>query len=483
MSLSDYDAGEHFCEVTGPEPTRAERLLRERLNSLALDRLGQRARDLDALLFEHGVTFTVYRDRDLIDRVLPLDPIPRPISRQSWETIESGTRQRTMALQMFLGDIYGPRNAIRDGIVPVDLVDGNTNFVPAMADVPVRHGTYVHIAGVDLIRDRAGQFMVLEDNCRTPSGVSYVVQNRHFLMREFPDLFHGLPIRSVSSYPERLLAALAETAPEGADDPTVVVLSPGIFNSAYFEHIFLASEMGVPLVEGRDLYVDRNDRVMMRTVRGDRRVDVIYRRIDDAFLDPMHFQPDSVLGVPRLFNAYARGQVTLANAVGTGVADDKALYAYVPALIRYYLSEEPIIPNVPTHICREPEAYKYVLDNIENLVVKPVGSSGGYGICIGPRASKEQIEEARAQLMADPKDFVAQPMIDLSVAPTLINGKLVPRHLDLRPFIVTGKEPWVLPGGLTRVALPEGSLIVNSSQGGGTKDTWVMAADDPEGFF
>ena len=356
---------------------------------------------------------------------------------------------------------------------PADLILGNVNFRPIMRGVDLPHRTYVNVCGTDIVRDGSGEFMVLEDNARTPSGVGYVVENRHMMMRAFPDMLDGVGLRPVADYGARLLEALREMSPP-AEDPQVVLLSPGPYNSAYFEHVFLAREMGVPLVEGRDLVVEDDDRVWMRTTGGLARVEVIYRRIDDDFLDPEAFRPDSALGVPGLMRAYRAGKVALANAVGTGVADDKAVYAYMPRVIRYYLDQDPVLPNVETHICREPEALRYTLDHLAELVVKPVSESGGYGITIGPRASQRELEECRARLLADPANYISQPCLALSVAPTLVEGSIEPRHVDLRPFAVTGAKTWVLPGGLTRVALRRGSLIVNSSQGGGSKDTWVL---------
>jgi uncharacterized circularly permuted ATP-grasp superfamily protein len=343
-----------------------------------------------------------------------------------------------------------------------------------MRGIRLRHDTYVHIAGIDVVRNRDGRFHVLEDNARTPSGVSYVVENRHLMQRAFPDLMENLKLRPVSDYGLRLRQALNQVAPTRTEEPTVVLLSPGVFNSAYFEHVFLAREMGAPLVEGRDLVVE-NDRVFMRTTAGLEPVDVIYRRINDDFLDPEVFNTESLLGVPGLMRAYAKGNVALANAVGTGVADDKAVYAYMPRIIRYYLDEEAILPNVETHICREKEGLAYTLAHIDKLVVKPVGEAGGYGVVIGPRASRKELEAQAEKLRRDPANYISQPMVALSVAPTLVAAGVAPRHVDLRPFAVTGRDTWVLPGGLTRVALTQGSLIVNSSQGGGTKDTWVFA--------
>lgn len=481
--LQGYDRGDHYCELLNAKDGPARQTLLSRLNTLDLIQFGTRARELDQMLYEHGVTFTVYSDKDVIDRVLPLDPVPRLITHTDWAVIENGATQRVRAMNMFIADIYGKQMVLKDGVIPRDLVLGNKNYVPQMEGLAVPHGTYVHIAGTDIVRGGDGTLYVLEDNGRTPSGVSYVVQNRYFLLREFPDLLNGLPIRPVSNYGERLHAAMAELAPPTIMDPQIVLLSPGIYNSAYFEHIFLAIEMGVPLVEGRDLFVTADDRVFMHTVGGPLPVDVIYRRIDDSFLDPEVFARESLLGVPGLMRAYRAGRVAIANAVGNGIADDKATYAYVPRLIEYYLSEKPILPNVPTWICREARDLAYTLDHFDDLVTKPVGESGGYGICIGPLASAQERAVAKARVEANPANYVAQPMIDLSVSPTLIDGSLEPRHVDLRPFIVTGKDSWVLPGGLTRVALPRGSMVVNSSQGGGTKDTWVLAHDQMEPGF
>ena len=357
--------------------------------------------------------------------------------------------------------------------MPSDLVLGNSSYRPEMVGFNPHCGTYIHIGGTDIIRDPRGDFYVLEDNGRTPSGVSYVVENRHLMQRAFPDLMHGFAIESVSEYGTQLGNKLLEVAPPGVSNPQVVLLSPGVFNSAYFEHVFLAREIGVPLVEGRDLFVD-DDKVFMKTVSGPKPVHVIYRRINDDFLDPEAFKPESVLGVKGLMRAARKGNLTLANAVGTGVADDKAVYAYVPRIIKYYLDEEPILPNVQTHICREADALAYTLSHLDELVVKPVGESGGYGICVGPKATKAELDICREQLKANPSNYISQPMIELSVCPTLCDDGVEARHVDLRPFAVTGEETWLLPGGLTRVALRRGSIVVNSSQGGGTKDTWVL---------
>ncbi len=473
--FASYDPGPYYCELSprdGDGGTAA--LVRQRIAAIGLDALRTRARAAEGDLFNLGITFTVYSDAAAIDRILPFDCVPRIIAAHEWATLERGVTQRVRALNLFLADIYNARHILNDGVVPAALVLGNPNYRPEMEHFPIRFGTYVHICGIDLVRDQHGAFCVLEDNARTPSGVSYVVENRHLMLRAFPDLLAGMKLRPVDDYGRRLRNAMDEIAPDGVADPQVVLLSPGIYNSAYFEHVFLAREMGVPLVEGADLVVE-DDRVWMRTTAGLRAVHTIYRRIADDFLDPTVFRADSMLGVPGLIRAWRRGNVTLANAVGTGVADDKAVYAYMPRIIKYYLDEDAILPNVDTHICGEPAGLAYTLANLDRLVIKPVGESGGYGITVGPRASAAELAAARAALVADPANWISQPMIALSVAPTLTEAGLRPRHLDLRPYAITGRDTWVLPGGLSRVALKEGSLIVNSSQGGGSKDTWVLA--------
>ena len=476
----DYDPAPYFCELRTGRPgdggARAE--VQRRIGMIGLDALRARAAAAENDLINLGITFTVYSDAQAIDRILPFDCIPRILTAAEWAILEAGVTQRVAALNLFLHDIYHDRLILKDGVVPADLVLGNPNYRPEMEGFPVRFGTYVHICGTDIVRDTAGKFLVLEDNARTPSGVSYVVENRHLMSRTFPDLMAGMRLRPVDDYGRRLLAAMVEIAPEGVDEPQVVLLSPGIYNSAYFEHVFLAREMGVPLVEGADLVVE-NHRVFMRTTAGRRPVHTIYRRIGDDFLDPTVFRPESMLGVPGLIGAWRRGNVTLANAVGTGVADDKAVYAYMPRIIKYYLGEDAILENVETHICGEKKGLDFTLAHLDELVVKPVGESGGYGITIGPRASRAEIEAARVALLANPKNWISQPVIGLSVAPTLTDDGIRPRHLDLRPFAVTGRDTWVLPGGLSRVALKSGSLVVNSSQGGGSKDTWVLADDGP----
>ena len=477
--FTDYHPDPYFCELTTARAgdCGAPAAVQARIAAIGLEALRARAAAAENDLINLGITFTVYSEANAIDRILPFDCIPRILTAAEWRMLEAGVKQRVTALNAFLHDIYHDRRILTEGVIPADLVLGNANYRPEMERFPVRFGTYVHICGTDIVRDQAGNFLVLEDNARTPSGVSYVVENRHLMSRTFPDLMEGTRLRPVDDYGLRLRSAMVEIAPQGVDDPQVVLLSPGIYNSAYFEHVFLAREMGVPLVEGADLLVEA-DRVWMRTTGGRQPVHTIYRRIGDDFLDPTVFRPESLLGVPGLIGAWRRGNVALANAVGTGVADDKAVYAYMPRIIRFYLDEEPILANVETHICREPEGLAFTLDRLDQLVVKPVGESGGYGITIGPRASRAQLDTARAALLADPANWISQPMVSLSVAPTLTETGIRPRHLDLRPYAVTGRDTWVLPGGLSRVALKEGSLVVNSSQGGGSKDTWVLADDE-----
>jgi uncharacterized circularly permuted ATP-grasp superfamily protein len=474
--LKEYDQGGFYCEMLGSteRPLPDTLPLRRHLEEIGLPSLKRRAAAAEDELYNLGITFTVYTDAEAIDRILPFDVIPRVLTAGDWDTIERGVKQRVAALNLFLKDVYGKQQALKDGIVPKHLVLKNENYKKAMCGLKLPEDTYIHICGIDVVRDDSGSFQVLEDNARCPSGVSYVVENRHLMLRTFPDLMDNIGIRPVSDYGVHLLNALAEVAPAGVMDPQVVLLSPGFFNSAYFEHVFLAREMGVPLVEGQDLYVDSDDCVYMSTVGGPKRVDVIYRRINDDFLDPEVFNKTSMLGVPGLMRSYAKGKVNLANAVGTGVCDDKAVYAYMPRLIKYYLDEEAILSNVPTNICGEKEALKYTLSNLDKLVTKPVGEAGGYGVVVGPRSTKAELDELKKRVKADPAGYISQPMIRLSVSPTLIDGKVEPRHVDLRPFAVTGKDTWVLPGGLSRVALKRGSLVVNSSQGGGSKDTWVL---------
>ena len=474
-ALAGYDRGDDYCEMLGSavRPAAHTAEIRQRLEGLDIASLRQRARRAERALYDLGITFTVYSARDEIDRILPFDLIPRVLSGDEWAHIDRGVKQRVAALNLFLGDVYGRQSILKDGTVPAELVLGSDQYQPLMHGIRPRHGSFVNVCGTDIVRDRRGDFLVLEDNARTPSGMAYVIENRQMMTRVFADLLIHTPVRRVGAYGVRLAEALAEMAPEAVLDPQVVVMSPGVYNAAYFEHVFLAREIGAPLVEGRDLFVE-NDAVFMRTTGGPVRVDVVYRRVSDDFMDPEALNRDSLLGVPGLVRAYARGNVSLANALGNGVADDKAAFAYLPRIIKYYLGEEPILPNVETHLCREPEGLSYTLDRLAELVVKPVGESGGYGITVGPLASKKQLARCRRTLKADPANYIAQPMVRLSVCPTLAGNRVAARHVDLRPFAITGRDTWVPPGGLTRVALKKGSVIVNSSQGGGVKDTWVL---------
>ncbi|QCK87952.1 circularly permuted type 2 ATP-grasp protein [Phreatobacter aquaticus] len=437
--------------------------------------LATRSREAEALFRRIGITFAVYGDAEATERLIPFDVIPRVITRPEWTTLSVGLTQRVRAINAFLADIYSKREILRAGVVPEDLIYRNPAFRPEMNNQKVPHDIYVMIAGIDIVRIDADTFYVLEDNARTPSGVSYMLENREVMIRLFPDLVAQHRIAPVENYTDDLLATLKSVAPtSSSSDPTCVLLTPGLFNSAYYEHTFLADKLGVELVEGRDLFV-KADVVYMRTTQGPKRVDVIYRRLDDDFLDPLVFRPDSALGVPGLMSAYHAGNVTLANAVGTGVADDKAVYSYMPEIVKFYLGEEPVLKNVPTWRCREQEHLTYVLDNLKDLVVKEVHGSGGYGMLIGPKASSGEIELFREKLKVDPENFIAQPTLALSTCPTLVEEGIAPRHVDLRPFVLTGRDKVrIVPGGLTRVALKEGSLVVNSSQGGGTKDTWVL---------
>ena len=424
-----------------------------------------------------GITFAVYGGNESTERLIPFDIIPRVLTKSEWVGLEQGLKQRVTALNAFLADVYGPQECIKAGIVPADLVFRNPHYRPEMIGFEVPHGKYVQIAGIDMVRVDESTFYVLEDNARTPSGVSYMLENREVMMRLFPELFAHHHVAPVENYPDALLATLHSVAPRTASrDPTAVLLTPGRFNSAFYEHSFLADKLGIELVEASDLFV-KDDVVYMRTTAGPMRVDVIYRRIDDEYLDPLVFRPDSVLGVPGLMSAYQSGNVTLANAVGTGVADDKAVYSYMPEIVRFFTGEDPILQNVPTWRCREEDSLSYVLDHLPDLVVKEVNGSGGYGMLVGPHATKREIEEFRRKLRHAPDGFIAQPTLALSTCPTFVASGVAPRHVDLRPFVLSGAdEIRIMPGGLTRVALKEGSLVVNSSQGGGTKDTWVLDA-------
>ncbi|ARU04804.1 hypothetical protein CCO03_09040 [Comamonas serinivorans] len=441
-------------------------------------------RDEAEVLFRNvGITFAVYGEKDKdgsgTERLIPFDLIPRIIPSTEWAELERGLVQRVTALNRFLHDVYHDQEIIRAGLVPLDQIQQNAQFRPAMMGIDVPNGIYSHISGIDVVRaanpDGSGSYYVLEDNLRVPSGVSYMLEDRKMMMRLFPELFASHRVAPVAHYPDMLLNTLRDSAPSTSGEPTVVVLTPGMYNSAYFEHAFLAQQMGVELVEGQDLFV-KDQQVYMRTTRGPARVDVIYRRIDDDFLDPTVFRPGSTLGCAGLIDAYRAGNVTICNAIGTGVADDKSIYPYVPRMIEFYLGEKPILNNVPTWMCREKDDLQHVLANLKDLVVKEVHGAGGYGMLIGPAASQSEIEAFRAALLANPDNYIAQPTLSLSTCPTFVESGVAPRHIDLRPFVLSGKSVQIVPGGLTRVALAEGSLVVNSSQGGGTKDTWILEA-------
>lgn len=429
--------------------------------------------EADLIFRRVGITFAVYGNDAGTERLIPFDIIPRIITAAEWDKLEAGLAQRVKALNMFIHDIYHDQNIVKAGVVPSEQIFKNAQYRPEMQGVSVASDIYAHIAGVDIVRAGEGEFYVLEDNLRVPSGVSYMLEDRKMMMRLFPELFARYRVAPVAHYPDMLLDNLRSVAPTGVTDPTVVVMTPGMYNSAYFEHAFLAQQMGVELVEGQDLFVEDNA-VFMRTTRGPKRVDVIYRRIDDDYLDPLAFRPDSSLGVPGLLSAYRAGMVTLTNAIGTGVADDKSIYPYVPDMVKFYLSEEPILNNVPTYQCRKKEDLAYTLDNLSDLVVKEVHGAGGYGMLVGPASSKAEIEDFRQRVIAKPDGYIAQPTLALSACPTYVDAGIAPRHIDLRPFVLSGKKISMVPGGLTRVALKEGSLVVNSSQGGGTKDTWIL---------
>ena len=471
-----YQLGAAWDEVLDregrPHPECAP--LHAALQQMSADELHSRSSALTRAFRDQGITFSLSGE----ERTFPLDLVPRVVTSEEWVGVETGVQQRVKALEAFLADVYGEQNVIKDGIVPRRVVVSSSAHCRPAQGVNPPNGVRVHVSGVDLIRDEQGQFRVLEDNLRTPSGISYVVENRRAMARVFPELFATHRVRPVAEYPARLLHALRAAAPHGVTDPTVVVLTPGVFNSAYFEHSLLARLMGVELVEGRDLTC-RDGVVWMRTTAGEQRVDVIYRRIDDDFLDPLHFRPDSMVGCPGVLNAARAGNVTIANAVGNGVADDKLIYTYVPDLIRYYLGEEPVLHNVDTHRLDDLDERAWVLDHLDELVLKPVDGSGGKGLVIGPQASDEELHELSLAILRDPRGWIAQRVVQISTSPTSVNDRLAPRHVDLRPFAVNdGESVWVVPGGLTRVALPEGSLVVNSSQGGGSKDTWVLAGDE-----
>jgi uncharacterized circularly permuted ATP-grasp superfamily protein len=459
------------------EIRRPYREIHDALAQMTQEELRGRTEALADSYLAQGVTFDFAGE----ERPFPLDPVPRVIDLSQWKQVESGVKQRVRALEAFLADIYGPQNAIKDGVIPARMITSSSHFHRQAAGIEPANGVRIQVSGIDLIRDEVGAWRVLEDNVRVPSGVSYVISNRRVMAQTLPELFVSMRVRPVGDYPHKLLQALRASAPSGIDEPTVVVLTPGVYNSAYFEHTLLARLMGVELVEGRDLFCS-GGRVWMRTTAGPTRVDVIYRRVDDEFLDPLQFRADSMLGSPGMMLAARLGNVTIANAVGNGVADDKLVYTYLPDLTEYYLGEKPIIPNVDTWRLEDPGALEEVLDRLDELVVKPVDGSGGKGLVIGPAASKEELATLKTQLRKDPRGWIAQPVVQLSTIPTVVEDGMRPRHADLRPFAVNdGNDVWVLPGGLTRVALPEGQLVVNSSQGGGSKDTWVVGREKLEG--
>ena len=476
ISFEHYSTDKFFDEIIDangrPRPDAAP--LVEVINQLPGGDLLRRQAAIERSLHRMGITFTVYGDSSGTEKIMPFDIVPRIIGSMLWKHIEAGLKQRIKALNLFLDDIYHDQQILNDNIVPRDLIENATTFLKPCIGLKPPRGVWCHVTGTDLIRDADGAVFVLEDNLRVPSGVSYVLQNRAVMKRNFPQIFAASKVRPINDYPAKLYQMLRWLAPDHVENPTVAVLTPGMYNSAYYEHSFLAHQMGVELVEGRDLMVD-DGFVYMRTTDGPQRVDVIYRRVDDTFIDPAVFREDSVLGVKGLMDVYRRGNVALANAPGTGVADDKVVYAYVPDMIRYYMNEEAIIPNVKTYICQRDDDRKYVLEHIGELVVKAANESGGYGMLIGPHSTVEQQAEFADKIKKDPRNFIAQPTLSLSRMPTVVDGHLEGRHVDLRPYILHGKDIWILPGGLTRVALKKGSLVVNSSQGGGSKDTWVVA--------
>ncbi|HVJ93234.1 MAG TPA: circularly permuted type 2 ATP-grasp protein [Labilithrix sp.] len=478
MHFDTYDTAGFFDEMfeakARPRPETA--LLANKLDTLSPVELRARQIAAERALLTRGITFNVYGDAAGTEKIFPFDIIPRVIPASDWQQLDRGLKQRVHALNLFIADVYGERRIFKAGIVPESLIASAASYLPAVTGLKPPKGIFCHIVGTDLVRDRDGQFYVLEENQRCPSGVSYVLENRLVMKHTFPQVFVELRVRPVDIYPSKLLETLQHVSPTSSS-PTVVVLTPGVHNSAYFEHSFLAQQMGVELVEGRDLVV-RDGRVHMRTTRGFQRVDVIYRRIDDTFLDPKTFRPDSMLGVPGLMDVYRSGRVALANAPGTGVADDKVVYCFVPKMIEYYLGEKPILPNVPTYRCEDDKERAYVLENIATLVVKAANESGGYGMLVGPQASSAEREEFKQRIQARPREYIAQPMLGLSRVPTIVDDTVEGRHVDLRPYVLYGEEIFVLPGGLTRVALRRGSCVVNSSQGGGSKDTWVLAEND-----
>lgn len=475
MLFENYQPTASYDEAFDPngEPREHYRAILERLGDISPEEFQSIQRTLSLSFLKQGVTFTVYNDNEGTERIFPFDPVPRVIPADEWELLEKGLIQRIEALNLFLHDIYSDQKVIKDKIIPEETILTAAHYRPELRGIKVPNDSYVQICGTDLIRDHDNGYLVLEDNCRCPSGVSYLLENRAAMKRVYPSVFQEMGVRPVDVYSDWLLEVLEGLRTPSGRDPVCVLLTPGVFNSAYFEHSFLASRMGIQIAEGRDLVV-QDDIVFMKTTRGMQRVDVIYRRIDDDFLDPEVFRKDSLLGVPGLMRAYRAGNVALANTVGTGVADDKVVYKYVPDFIKYYLDEDPILPNVETYLASEKSEMSHIMENLDQLVVKAANESGGYGMLVGPKSSKKEIEEFRGKIKESPRNYVAQPMISLSTHPTFCDDQITPRHIDLRPYILCGEKTRVVPGGLTRVALNEGSIVVNSSQGGGSKDTWVL---------
>ncbi|MBU0751024.1 MAG: circularly permuted type 2 ATP-grasp protein [Gammaproteobacteria bacterium] len=480
VQLLDYPQPGIYDELVDEKlrPRPAAKLLFDYVNRLGIAELLARREAVDAAIMAMGITFTVYSEAGNIDRVWPFDLIPRTMSKREWDRIDAGLKQRLTALNLFIDDIYNEQRIVKDGIFPAEVLAGSKNFRAQCRGMKPRFGVWAHVCGTDLVRDGDGTVYVLEDNLRVPSGVSYMLENRELMKRLFPELFKSSPILPVDDYPAQLYDTLAALAPQQQEKPVIVVLTPGIYNSAYFEHSYLAQKMGAVLVEGSDLVVTKDDCVYMKTITGLRRVDVVYRRIDDEFLDPEAFRPDSMLGVPGLMRAWRAGNVGIANAPGAGVADDKVVYTFVPKMIKYYLDQDPILANVPSWLCMMDDQREHVLANLDKLVVKPANESGGYGMLIGPRASEEERLKFADLIRENPRNYMAQPTLALSTAPTLIDDSLVPRHLDLRPFVLQSDKLYATTGGLTRVALRKGSLVVNSSQGGGSKDTWIIDLGD-----
>ena len=479
MHFENYETGDFFDELFEAPgcPRSGAKLLIEKLESLPEGDLLLKHKAAEAMLMQMGITFAVYGNEEGTEKIFPFDIVPRIVDGKDWEKIEKGLKQRIFSLNAFIHDVYNEKKILKDNVVPEEIVMTSKTYRKECEGLAPPHGIWCHVTGTDLVRDRDGQFYVLEDNLRCPSGVSYVLENREVLKRTFPEVFDASCVRPVDDYPNELLGTLEHLAPSNIESPTIGVLTPGIYNSAYFEHSFLAQQMGVELVEGQDLVVF-DGFVHMRTTKGFHRVDVLYRRVDDDFIDPSVFRPDSVLGIPGIMDVYRAGRVALANAPGTGIADDKVIYSYVPDIIKYYTGEDPILSNVPTYVCWKEEERKYILANLNKLVVKAANESGGYGMLIGPHASEEERRQFATQIQANPRNYMAQPTISLSRTPAIVEGSFEGRHVDLRPYILFGDDIFVLPGGLTRVALRRGSLVVNSSQGGGSKDTWVVDLED-----